>query len=268
MAEQVVGGEVRAPAAGAQGWRAWRATAGLPLLSLLAGACAWELAGHLAGWSFLPPLSRVLQVAFDMLRSGQLLGPLSASLLGLGMGHGLAVTCGTGLGVLMGRYRKVEHLFDLYIDLLLAAPSLVFAPVLFGLFGTGRATQVAMVFLFAFPIITANTMAGMRAADGSLVAMATAFGASRRQLFQRVLWPAALPMVMAGQRVGLARAVKGMVNGEMFVALFGLGALLRGLGSRFDMAGVYAVLLVVVALATLGTAGVQALERRLTRWLP
>ena len=65
----------------------------------------------------------------------------------------------------------------------------------------------------------------------------------------------------------MGRAVKGMINGEMFIALFGLGALLRSYGSRFDAENVFAILLVVIIVALACTFLVQTVERRLTRWL-
>ena len=64
----------------------------------------------------------------------------------------------------------------------------------------------------------------------------------------------------------MGQAVKGMITGEMFIAYFGLGALLRNFGGRFDSAGVFAVLLVVVVVALLCTAVIEAIERRVTAW--
>jgi NitT/TauT family transport system permease protein len=201
-----------------------------------------------------------------MIVSGQILGYLAASLVGLVVGYGLAAACGVTLGLLMGRYRKVEYLFDLYLNAFLATPKIVFVPVLFALFGVSRTVQIAVVFLSAFFIIVVNTMSAIRTVDATYVEMARSFGAKERQLFLKILLPGALPLTMAGLRLGMGRAVKGMINGEMFIAIFGLGALLRTYSSRFDAEKVFAILLVVIVVALTCSSVVQAVERRLTRW--
>ncbi len=236
------------------------------LFALGAGIILWEVVGRFLQLNFLPPFSRVLGTTFSMIQSGQILPPLAASLAALAVGYGLAVSSGIGLGLLMGRYRKIEYIFDPYINVFLATPKIALVPILFALFGVHRSVQVAVVFLSAFFIIVVNTMSAVRTVDATYVEMARSFGARESQLFWKVLLPGSLPLTMAGVRLGMGRAVKGMINGEMFIALFGLGALLRKYGSRFDAERVFAVLLVVVAVALVCTSLVRVVERRLTRW--
>ena len=236
------------------------------VFALGAGIVLWELAGRLLQFNFLPPFSRVLGTTFSMIQKGQILPPLAASLAALAAGYGLAVSLGIGLGLLMGRYRKIEYIFDPYINLFLATPKIALVPILFALFGVHRSVQVAVVFLSAFFIIVVNTMSAVRTVDATYVEMARSFGARESQLFWKVLLPGSLPLTMAGVRLGMGRAVKGMINGEMFIALFGLGALLRKYGSRFDAERVFAILLVVVAVALVCTSLVRVVERRLTYW--
>jgi NitT/TauT family transport system permease protein len=252
--------------AAAQGRLAPISEARHALFALLAGVAAWEVAGRALRYNFLPPFSNVVRGALELIASGQILGYLAASLLSLMVGYGLAVAGGVMLGLLMGRYRWVEHVFEMYINAFLAAPKIVFVPILYALFGVGRGTQVAVVFLSAFFIIVVNTMNGIRSVSGSYVEMARAFGASERQLFWKVLLPSALPLTMAGLRLGVGRAVKGMIKGEMFIALFGLGALLRKYGSRFDSESVLAILLVVIGVGLICTFAVRMIERRIIAW--
>lgn len=237
------------------------------VLAILAGLVAWEIAGRALGFSFLPPFSVVLSAGVDLFRSPEVRGHLAASLTSLVLGYGLALGAGLPAGALMGRFRKVEHFFDPYLHAFLATPSLIYVPILFAWFGVGRETQTAVVFLYSFFVIVANTMAGVGQGDTALREMALSFGAAERQVFLRVTLPGALPLIMAGLRLGMARAMKGMVNGEMFIALTGLGALIRTYGGRFDAVRVLGVLLVIVAVAILGVGLVQLAERRLTRWV-
>jgi NitT/TauT family transport system permease protein len=244
----------------------WIVSARSSVLALLAGAAVWEVAGRALHYSFLPPFSNVLLAAARLIASGQVLGYLASSLLALLIGYALAVVSGVTLGVLMGRYRRVEYAFDMYIYALLATPKIALVPVLFAIFGVSRTVQIAVVFLSSFFIIVVSTMSAIRTVDVTYVEMARSFGAKERQLFWKVLLPATLPLTMAGLRLGMGRAVRGMINGEMFIAVFGLGGLLRLYASQFDAEKVFAILLVVISVALICSSIVQAVERRVTRW--
>jgi NitT/TauT family transport system permease protein len=90
--------------------------------------------------------------------------------------------------------------------------------------------------------------------------------ATERQLFWKVMLPGAMPLTMSGLRVGLGRAIKGMVNGEMFIALIGLGALIKRFGSQFRVDYVLGILLIIMIIALALTQLVQWADRRITRW--
>jgi NitT/TauT family transport system permease protein len=226
----------------------------------------WEIAGRSLGFRFLPPLSTVVAASREMIATGVLIEQLGRSLASLALGYGLALVIGLPLGALMGRYRWVEHAFDMYLHAFLASPNLIYVPILFAIFGVGRGTQVALVFLYSFFVIAANAMAGVRAGDSALEEMARAFGAREAQILRAVVLPAALPLIMAGLRLGMGRAVKGMINGEMFIALTGLGAMIRTYGGRFEADKVLGVLLVIVTVAATAVGLVQWVENRATAW--
>jgi ABC-type nitrate/sulfonate/bicarbonate transport system permease component len=236
------------------------------VVALLAGTLVWEIAGQALRFSFLPPFSRVVRALVELASSGLILGHLRSSLGSLTLGYATAVTVGVGLGLLMGRFRWLNLVLMPYINALFVAPKLVFVPLFFALFGTGRGTQVAVVFLSSVFVILVNTASGVRDVKAHHIDMARVFGASERQVFIRVLIPGALPLLMAGLRLGMGRAVKGMISGEMFIAVFGLGGLLRTYGGRFDSERVFAVLMVVVGLALLCNGVLRAIERHVISW--
>ena len=236
------------------------------LLPLIAGLMVWEAAGWLAGFRFLPPFSRVLLATVNLTVSGQIVAPLLGSLLSLVTGYGAAVVLGLLLGVLMGRYRTVEFVLSPFLHAFVAAPKIALVPVLFALFGLSRVIQVVVVFLSAFFVIVLNTMRGVQMVDPEHAEMALAFGATERQLLWRVLLPGALPLTLAGLRLAIGHGVRAMVAAEMFVTLFGLGALLRSFGGRFDAERVFAVLLVVIGVAFACSYLLELVDRRLTSW--
>ena len=148
----------------------------------------------------------------------------------------------------------------------MSSPTLIWVPILFAFFGVSRMSQVFLVFLYAFWLIVANTLTGIRTVDPALIEMARSFVANERQLFWKVMLPGAMPLTMNGLRVGVGRAIKGMVNGEMFIALIGLGALIKRFGSQFRVDRVLGILLVIMIVAIILTNIVQYIDRRVTRW--
>jgi NitT/TauT family transport system permease protein len=129
--------------------------------------------------------------------------------------------------------------------------------------GLGLGTRVLVVFLFAVAIIAVHASAGARSVDAEVIDMARAFGATRVQLGRRIIWPAALPAVLVGLRVGLSRAVSGMVAVELLLVAVGIGRLIERYQGNFDAPAIYAVVLVVVVEAVLLAGLLRRVERRL-----
>ncbi len=236
--------------------------------AILVLAVGWELLGRAVGANFLPPLSSVLVRLVELVGEGAILGNLVTSLTNLAIGFAVSVSIGLAVGMLMGGYRRVEAALDIYVNALLTAPSLVFAPIFFTLFGLSRWSIVALIVMYSTFIMIITTHAAIRNVSTSLIEMGQSFCASDWQLFRRIMLPAATPLIMAGVRVGAGRAVKGMINGEMFIAVVGLGKLMIDEGRTFDAEGILAVLLVIIAVAFAVAKAVQMLDARLTRWLP
>jgi NitT/TauT family transport system permease protein len=239
---------------------------GTHFLSILSLALLWEIAGRTMESSLIPPLSQICAAWWKLLSSGKLLANLTLSLTTLVIGFGLAVLFGIVLGLLMGRFRAVEYFFDLYVNALMSAPTTAFVPVLILWFGLGVESRIAVVFLFAVFVIIVNTMTGVKQVDTVLVEMARSFGAREREIFFKIMVPAALPAIMAGLRLGIGRAVKGMVTGEMLLTLTGIGAMIMQYGSAFATDALFAVILTILMVALVTMKAVQWLDRRLTGW--
>ncbi|MBI4492067.1 MAG: ABC transporter permease subunit [Chloroflexi bacterium] len=246
-------------------WRPLRGSA-MQGLALLGGVVLWEAFGWLLALPWLPPFSKVVAALGQLIQSGEILGNLAVSLRTLVVGFSLSLVVGLVVGALMGRYRRVEQAIGIYVNALLFTPSLVFAPIFFAFFHLSDWTRIAVIVKYVVFILIINTATAIRTTDPALVEMARSFGATERQIFLRILLPASLLIAFAGIRLGVGRAVKGMITGEMFIAFVGLGGVVQKYGSQFDASRVLAISLVILVVAlVLGTA-VQALDRRLTRW--
>jgi NitT/TauT family transport system permease protein len=236
------------------------------IISIVILAILWEIAGRTLGSILIPPLSKICSAWLRLLMSGKLLSNLMMSLGTLIAGFFLAVIVGIIIGLLMGRFREVEHFLDLYINALMSAPMTAFIPVLILWFGLGVESRIAVVFLFAVFVIIINTMTGVKQVDRTFLEMARSFGAKETEVFFKIILPAAMPAIMAGVRLGMGRAVKGMVTAEMLLTLTGIGAMIMQYGSAFATDSLFAVILTILLLAMITMQAVQWVDRRLTGW--
>jgi NitT/TauT family transport system permease protein len=230
--------------------RSVRSAAG-PIAAVLLLAVGWELLGRAWNFLYLPPLSEVLVALWDLITDGTIARELAASLTALGAGMVIAIGLGVLIGTVMGLSATARATLDVYVDAMMAAPTVAFVPLFILLFGLGFPTRVATVVLFAiFPLII-NTQAGVRAAQPDLVEMGRSLGASKAQMFRELRLPMAYPHLLAGLRIGVARGVDGMMTGEVLIAAVGLGGLLGRFGNAFTMDYLYAVVLVLLAMVLL-----------------
>lgn len=233
----------------------------------------WEALPHLvtlgAGTKmyFTTP-SHVGATLWTMMVNGTLWAPLGVSATGFGVGLLLSIAVGLPLGVLLGRSRTLNAMFDPFITAFNATPRLVFLPLLMLWFGLGVWSKVVIVFIGAlFPILI-NTYEGVRNADRLLINVVRSFGASEWDVARLVVVPNALPYIIAGLRLAIGRAVLGVVVAEFFGAEQGLGVVMVQAASRYQVDVVFAGLVVFAVLSLVMTGLVRLLEDRLSRWRP
>ena len=246
----------------------WASGAGPTAIALGVGIAFWEIVGQLAGFRFFPPFSAVIARLLEMTLNGEIIPPLTGSLTNLAIGFSIAVVVGVIVGLLMGAYRRVEAALDIYVYALLTAPSLVFAPIMFSIFGLGPEPIIGLIIIYTIFIIIINTASAVQTVPRPLIEMGRSYCASDWQIFRRIIVPSAMPMIMAGLRLAGARAVEGMINGELFIAAVGLGAVISRAGARFDATTVLAVLVLTLFIAFTVVRIIMFVDRQTTSWLP
>lgn len=230
--------------------------------SLLVWAILWEIVGRLDLVFLLPPLSDVIAAGIVMVQTPTWQSATLVTAQGFLLGVAAAILVGVPLGVAMGRLPAVDQLLGMWVNLFVSAPLTALVPILMILFGFGQTTVVVTVFLFAVWIIALDTRAGVREVPPSLVEMGLCYGASRWQLLTRIILKAALPEILAGIRLGVIRGVKGVVIGQLLVAIIGYGELFELYSRGFVMTSFWALTLILFAMAMLLSALVEAAERR------
>jgi NitT/TauT family transport system permease protein len=232
--------------------------------------CLWELFARSGAISslFLPTASAMFKALWVGLTtsappgaviSGSIRDHLFYSLTNLGIGLVIACVIGIPAGLLMGGNKYVEKILSPYVWALASLPRVALVPLFILFLGFTVKMQITIIVLSAvFPIII-NAWAGVKTTEKSLLAAAKVFGASRRELYVKVVLPYTLPFIIAGIQQGIGRGMIGVVIAEIFGGSHGLGYLVNRSADTFNSPLMYAVLflLVVVSLSLI----------QLTRWL-
>lgn len=211
-----------------------------------------------------PSLVTVAATFGRLLISGDLARHAAATLARMAAGFALATVLGVGLGTLMARFRLAERFLAPVVGLCLPIPALAWVPVFITWFGLGEVSTVLLVaFAATFPIIV-NTRMGVKAINPIWIRAAQVMEASPQFLFWKVILPGALPLVLAGMRLGLARAWRAVVAGEMLAATaWGLG---WAIFNAMEVLNTDAVLAVIIGIGLTGvlveSALFSSIERR------
>lgn len=232
-------------------------------VSLLVWAVAWEIAGQLNLTLLIPPLSRVAVRLIEIAPTETFLDALAITARTFAIGTAIAIGIGVPAGIAMGRSIVVDRLLLPWVSLFVSAPLSAVVPVMMALFGFGETTVILTVVLFAIWIIVLDTRAGTRSISPSLTEMAQSYGATRWQTFSKIYIWAAMPEILAGIRLGLIRAIKGVIIGQLLVSVIGFGYLFEIYSSNFLMEHMWALLLVLFAAAFALDSGLGHLERRI-----
>lgn len=210
--------------------------------------------------------AHVASALADQAKSGVLWRNLRTSAIELVIGMALSIAVGIPVGLVIGRYRRVALAAEPLVWLQYSTPIISLYPIFTLMFGLGARAVVAMTFLLTVSPIVINTARGVRNVDARLIRAARSFGARDRQLFAKVILPASLPLVMAGLRLAVGRALVGVAVGELFAGTSGLGWSVSYYGGVLKTTDMLASVIVIGALGVLLTSAVSALERRLDSW--
>lgn len=236
------------------------------LASMAVVVGAWEFVGRRTSPLFLSYPSAVMKAGARMIASGELVGALASSLQTVVIGFFIAGVAGIVLGLLIGRYRVVDAATDWLINALYATPLVAVIPLVILWLGLGDIAKLFVVtILSVFPVVI-NTAAGVRNVPRALIDVGTAFAASERQVFLKIILPSAVPYMMTGLRLAIGRAIIGMVVAEFFTAITGLGALIVKYGNRYDTASMFVPILTLMLLGILLTSLVRRAEEHFAPW--
>lgn len=242
----------------------------LALISVVGGFLLWEAAlavFEVSEFALVPP-SKIVGEFVVVIRDGLIWEHLRVSVLAFVLGFGMSAALAIPLGLFAGTSRPFGEIASPWIAGLYATPMIALAPLLIISLGFGIEAKMAVVTFACFFPMVINTISGVKAVEGSLLDVSTAFGATRAETFRKILLPGSVPFIMAGLQLAVGRGVVGLVVADLFGSRAGLGLFLLNSAQAFNIARVFVAALTLSMLGVLFTALLRLMESRMLRWRP
>jgi NitT/TauT family transport system permease protein len=231
----------------------------------------WELVGNtfqLINPMFMSAPSLVWNAAVQLFSSGEIYNDLWVSGVELFWGYILSAIVAIPFGISIGWYKKMSYIFDPFVNAMNATPRVALLPLVIIWLGIGILSKIGIIFLGAvFPILI-NTRDGVKTTPVNLLTAAKSFGASEWMVFKTVVLPSTIPFILTGLRLGLGRAIVGVMVGELYAATAGIGFMITVAGATFQTDKVFVGVLIFALAGMMGMELLTRIEARFNKWRP
>jgi NitT/TauT family transport system permease protein len=248
--------------------RSWKESRYLPVALLVFLLVTWE--GLVLIFDVpkivLPRPSAVAVALWEGFASGLFLPHILVTLWEIVAGFVIGASVGIALGVLVGLSAFMERLIYPYVVAFQTLPKVAIAPIMVIWFGYGLTSKIIITATISFFPLLANTIVGLRSAPKDQIDMLKACTASDWQIFRMARLPQALPYIFVGLDVAAVLSVIGAIVGEFVGAKAGLGYLILQMNFNFNMAGVFAILIILSLIGVGLHLLVVAVQRRVLFW--
>jgi len=170
---------------------------------------------------------------------------------------------GVGIGVLLHRIRTLRLATETWVAAMASAPTVLMYPLFLVIFGRSANTIIMMGFVAGLAPVILKTLEGLAGTRRVLIDVGRSFKLTPWQLYWKILFPAALPSIFVGIKLGMIFALINIVGVEFLINFGGLGQLINELAERYDLAGTYAAICFVILVSVL----FFILAERLERWV-
>jgi ABC-type nitrate/sulfonate/bicarbonate transport system permease component len=175
----------------------------------------------------------------------------------------LITVFGIGFGILLYRVALLREATETWIAAMASAPTVLMYPLFLVIFGRSALTIIMMGFVAGLPPVILKTIEGLAGTRNVLINVGRSLKLSGPQLFIKILFPAALPTIFVGLRLGLIFTLINVVGVEFLINFGGLGQLINDLAERYDLAGTYAAICFVILVSVC----FFIITERIERWL-
>ena len=237
-------------------------------IGILVGIIAWwEIGAHTGFidkffWSHPSAIYRTLTIFFT---TGDAFTDIAFTFRSTILGFLIGTFAGSALGLSFWWSKNYAAIVQPYIICFESLPKLALAPLIVLVFGIGIASKIAIATALTLVVSTLTTFAGVKAVDPDGEKLFYSLGATRLQVFRKLVIPSCLPWIISVLRVNIGLALTGAVVGEFIASQHGLGRAILYAGNTYDIALVWVAVLVLSTLAMIMYAAVSWLERALRK---
>jgi NitT/TauT family transport system permease protein len=239
----------------------------LGVLVLLIGG--WEALSRIGVinpffWSRPVDIVKTALIAF---RSGSVVADTQFTFTSTLIGFAIGTLGGVSIGLSFWWSRRYAATAEPFLIAFEAMPKLALAPIIVLVLGIGLTSKIAMATALVLVIQALNTYAGVRAVDVDLVRLVSSMGASRWQVFTKVVVPSTLPWLISGMRVTIGLSLAGAIVGEFIGSSHGLGRMIQYAGSTYEISLIWVGIFILAALSMVLYLAVGKLEGLMLRGL-
>ena len=228
----------------------------------------WQAAGMTLGVYWVSTPWATVSRFFVTLWNGELIRQSGYTIEEAAMGAIIGGVPAVVLPFILRRSPIMVAILDPFMVGGYGAPKLALAPLFILWFGIGTESKIALVASVLFFIVYFSTLSGVRSLDAKFVQMAQVMGASEQQVARKIIFPAAVPFIFAGFRIGLPYAIGAAVIAELISSNRGLGYLVQVGAMNFDTTQCFVAILAATLIVHAVGYGVDSTERLLLRWRP
>lgn len=200
--------------------------------------------------------------------TGEIWNDLRVSALEYVVGFFIAIGVGIPLGLAAGWYRKFACAVEPFLAALNATPQVAFLPLIIVWVGIGLGSKVVVIFLLTVLPIAINALASVKTIDVRLLRVARSFGSSEWKIFRNIILPSSVPFLLTGLRLGVGRAMIGIVVGELYAATAGVGFMINVAGASFQTDKVFVGVIIIAVCGLFLIEIIRRIERRVDVWRP
>lgn len=227
---------------------------------------AWELYAAGQPTYLFPRLEVIFEAFVEQIREFGLVSAFVRTMATVFVGYFLAVIVGVAIGLSMGIDERIEAMLDPYVSAMYIAPVSALIPVIIMVGGATFESRVFVVFLFVVFEMIVNTMNGTKTVPEGLMNTAKSFGGGRLTTIRRIVIPYTAPYIFAGMRLGIGRAIKGVILAELLIEFTNLGEIIREWEQMFQIAGILSITILLMLAGIIFTRLVTMLRNRLITW--
>lgn len=211
-------------------------------------------------------LNGFYMLTFNPAVHGLLVSGLQVTMTAIFEGFAIAAVIGIPVGFLMGRYLIVDYFLDPWVNAWYSIPAIAFVPMVMNWFGESYTATMLVAFLIATFSIMINVYTGVKNVSASLVEPGLSYGANGTQLMSKIILPAALPDIMVGLRLGISRAIDGVIIAEMIFTVGGFGGIIFDAADKVELGLAVALLIILAVISIILNETMKYITRRVVAW--